>query len=171
MLSSVAGRRLRFSVVGEADGWYDAGRELLKVGREDLLPRSELQLLGDHNVANALAAALAVHATGVDLPTIAGGLRTFRPLEHRMEPVRELAEVLWINDSKATNVASTEMAVRAVTRPFVMLLGAAQRRAVYPLGHLLAAERAVLRSRSGPIILAICPGRGSVVPGTTSKPS
>jgi UDP-N-acetylmuramoylalanine--D-glutamate ligase len=171
MLSSVAGRRLRFSMVGEADGWYDAERALLKIGSEDLLPRSELQLLGDHNVANALAAALAVQATGVDLPTIAGGLRTFRPLEHRMEPVRELAGVLWINDSKATNVASTEMAVRAMTRPFVLLLGGRHKGEPYTrLGPLLAGRcRAVVAfGEAGPIILRDLSGQGTpVLPGTS----
>lgn len=171
LLSGVAGRLLRFSVAGDADGWYDRGSEQLKVGREDLLPRSELQLLGDHNVANALAAALAVHATGVDLSTIAGGLRTFRPLEHRMEPVRELAGVLWINDSKATNVASTEMAVRAVTRPFVLLLGGRHKGEPYTrLGPLLAGRcRAVVAfGEAGPIILRDLSGQGTpLVPSPT----
>lgn len=171
MLSSVAGRHLRFSLVGEADGWYDAARALLKIGRADLLPRSELQLLGDHNVANALAAALAVNATGVDLPTIAGGLRTFRPLEHRMEPVRELAGVLWINDSKATNIASTEMAVRAMTRPYVLLLGGRHKGEPYTrLGPLLAGRcRAVVAfGEAGPIILRDLSGQGTPVLPSTS---
>jgi UDP-N-acetylmuramoylalanine--D-glutamate ligase len=51
------------------------------------------------------------------------GLESFRPLSHRLEPVGEVNGVLWINDSKATNVASTEVAVAAMTRPFVLLLG------------------------------------------------
>jgi UDP-N-acetylmuramoylalanine--D-glutamate ligase len=44
-------------------------------------------------------------------------------MKHRREPVREVGGVLWINDSKATNVASTEVALRGMTRPFVLLLG------------------------------------------------
>ena len=85
--------------------------------------RDAFPLLGDHNVANALAASLALHAVGVDHGTLAGGLASFRGLPHRLEPVREVGGVLWINDSKATNVSSTRVALQAMTRPFVLLLG------------------------------------------------
>jgi UDP-N-acetylmuramoylalanine--D-glutamate ligase len=88
-----------------------------------LLARAELPLLGDHNVANALAASLAVHAAGVHRDVIGQGLRSFQALMHRVEPVREVGGVLWINDSKATNVSSTLVAAEAMTRPFVLLLG------------------------------------------------
>ena len=152
----VAGRQLRFSVTREADGWYDQGAGVLRIQSEALLPRDGLTLMGDHNVANALAAALAVHATGVSLPEIAKGLSTFTALPHRMEPVREVAGVLWINDSKATNIASTEMAVRAVTRPFVLLLGGRHKGEPYTrLGPLLAGRcRAVIAyGEAGPIVV------------------
>ncbi|HEU5217870.1 MAG TPA: cyanophycin synthetase, partial [Gemmatimonadales bacterium] len=122
---------------------------------EVLAPRADLALMGDHNVANALAAALAVHSTGVGLPEIAKGLVTFRALRHRMEPVREVDGVLWINDSKATNVASTEMAVRAMTRPFVLLLGGRHKGEPYTrLAPLLAGGcRAVIAyGEAGPIV-------------------
>jgi UDP-N-acetylmuramoylalanine--D-glutamate ligase len=94
-----------------------------------LLERDELALLGDHNVANALAAALAVivadpaHATADARSRIADGLRSFRALEHRLELVGEYAGVQWINDSKATNVSSTLVALEGMTRPYVLLLG------------------------------------------------
>ena len=94
-----------------------------------LLERDELALLGDHNVANALAAALAVivadeaHATPDARARIAQGLRSFRALEHRLELVGEHGGVQWINDSKATNVSSTRVALEGMTRPYVLLLG------------------------------------------------
>ena len=119
----VKGRRLLFSLGGKADAWYDAGRASLCLGDVDLVRRHELKLLGDHNVANALAAALAVHAAGVTPGQLGGGLRSFHGLPHRLEPVREVGGVLWINDSKATNIASTVVAVAALERPFVLLLG------------------------------------------------
>src|SRR5439155_1483156 len=56
----VTGRHLRFSVRSRADGWYDRSGDLLQLGDVALLPRPGFPLLGDHNVANALAAALAV---------------------------------------------------------------------------------------------------------------
>jgi UDP-N-acetylmuramoylalanine--D-glutamate ligase len=123
LLRDVPGRQLHFSVRETAEGWFDRETGTLRLGADELLRRDELALLGDHNAANALAAALAVHATGVGIPALAEGLRTFRALPHRMEPVREVGGVLWINDSKATNIASTEVAVTAVERPFVLLLG------------------------------------------------
>src|SRR5439155_1170075 len=88
-----------------------------------LLARAELGLLGNHNVANALAAALAVREAGVPSAAIGAGLRSFRALPHRLEPVRDVGGVHWINDSKATNIASTVVAVEAMDRPFVLLLG------------------------------------------------
>ncbi|HEU4955334.1 MAG TPA: Mur ligase family protein, partial [Gemmatimonadales bacterium] len=59
MTRSIAGTRHRFSLTGPADGWYDRAKERLMLGDTPLMPRRELPLLGDHNVANALAAALA----------------------------------------------------------------------------------------------------------------
>ena len=88
-----------------------------------LISRSEYPLLGDHNISNGLAAALAAAAAGADSGSIAQGLRSFKSLRHRLEPIREVSGVLWINDSKATNVYSTKVAVAAMQRPFVLMLG------------------------------------------------
>ena len=123
MAGPAAGTHLRFSTAARADGWFDRERAQLMLGDAALLPRGELPLLGDHNVANALAAALAVRQAGVAPAAIAAGLRTFRAIPHRVEPIREVDGVLWINDSKSTNVTSTEVAIAALDRPFVLLLG------------------------------------------------
>jgi len=63
------------------------------------------------------------HRTPHALGSIARGLRTFQGLEHRIETVAEANGVLWINDSKSTNVASTEVALRGMDRPTILLLG------------------------------------------------
>ncbi|MBK7595556.1 MAG: UDP-N-acetylmuramoyl-L-alanine--D-glutamate ligase [Gemmatimonadetes bacterium] len=125
MIAAVPGRHLAFSVAPgvRADAWYDRAGDQLMLAGAPLLPREALPLLGDHNVANVLAAALALHATGIGHAALADGIRTFRPMAHRLEPVREVDGVLWVNDSKATNVASTVVAVEAMQRPFVLLLG------------------------------------------------
>jgi UDP-N-acetylmuramoylalanine--D-glutamate ligase len=129
LAEAAAGIRCRFSVRGRSDGWIDRSRGMLEVLGEPLLARADLHLIGDHNVANALAASLAVllaseaHRTPQVLGDVARGLRTFRSLEHRIEVVGELNQVLWINDSKSTNVASTLVALRGMTRPTVLLLG------------------------------------------------
>ena len=94
-----------------------------------LLSRDELHLLGDHNVMNAMAAALAVivadaaHQTPEARRLIAAGLRSFRALPHRLEVVGEFGSVTWINDSKATNVSSAKVAVEGMTHPVIVLLG------------------------------------------------
>jgi UDP-N-acetylmuramoylalanine--D-glutamate ligase len=63
------------------------------------------------------------HASADARMRIADGMRSFRALEHRLEPVGEFGGVLWINDSKATNVSSTRVAVEGMTRPTIVLLG------------------------------------------------
>jgi UDP-N-acetylmuramoylalanine--D-glutamate ligase len=88
-----------------------------------LVARSELKLLGAHNVANALASAIAAAFADVPVPAVREGLRDFEPLPHRLQPVAEKDGVLWVNDSKATNVASTRVALQAMDRPVVLLLG------------------------------------------------
>lgn len=125
MIASVPGRHLAFTVAPgvRADAWYDRAAGQLMLAGAPLLPRAALPLLGDHNVANVLAAALALHATGIGHEALATGIRSFRPMAHRLEPVREVDGVLWVNDSKATNVASTRVAIEAMDRPFVLLLG------------------------------------------------
>jgi UDP-N-acetylmuramoylalanine--D-glutamate ligase len=129
MTRNIAGRKLYFSLSGKADAWYDRGADQLVVDGAPILDRGDLQLMGDHNVANALAALLAVTAADAGFATatarerLAGTLRTFRAMPNRLELVGDWNGVQWINDSKATNVASTLVAVQGMTRPTVLLLG------------------------------------------------
>ncbi|HIW76119.1 MAG TPA: UDP-N-acetylmuramoyl-L-alanine--D-glutamate ligase [Candidatus Gordonibacter avicola] len=77
-------------------------------GREHALVRAdELLIEGAHNAGNALAAAACALALGADEASVARGLRTFAPLEHRIEPCGSVAGVTCVNDSKATNVDAT----------------------------------------------------------------
>ena len=130
LVAGVAGHHLRFTTrAGAADGYFDRSRNQLVVLGAPLLDRDELVLLGDHNVANALAAALAVmgadavHAEPAGRAKIAEALRAFRALEHRIEPAGCYGDVEWINDSKSTNVASTLVALKGMRKPTVLLLG------------------------------------------------
>ena len=130
MAARHAGVRHTFSVRGlRGEARWSPGGEWLELLGEPLLRRADLHLLGDHNVANALAAALAVavadeaHRTREARRRMAEALRAFRALEHRLEMVGEFGGVAWINDSKATNVGSTLVAVQGMTRPYVLLLG------------------------------------------------
>jgi UDP-N-acetylmuramoylalanine--D-glutamate ligase len=121
------GRRYHFGGGGESgsDAYVVDGALTLRTaqGAEPVLPVAELPLLGRHNVDNALAAALTARLVGAGVEGIAQGLRSANPLPHRLEPVAESRGVLWVNDSKATNVAATRSALASLDRPVVILLG------------------------------------------------
>jgi len=129
MVESVPGIHCRFSVRGRSDAYLDRSTGELVVLGYPIVRRDELTLIGDHNVANALAASLAVmladrdHRSPRGLRAIGEALKRFNALEHRIETVGEFGGVTWINDSKSTNVASTLVAMRGMTRPTVLLLG------------------------------------------------
>jgi UDP-N-acetylmuramoylalanine--D-glutamate ligase len=128
MAAGVAGAHRGFGIASASAEMTLASGEIRWNGTR-ILARSDLPLLGDHNVMNAMAASLAVivadaaNAGRGALARIAEGLRSFRAPPHRLETVGERAGVLWINDSKATNISSTQVAIDGMTRPTVLLLG------------------------------------------------
>jgi UDP-N-acetylmuramoylalanine--D-glutamate ligase len=152
LTDDVAGRRYLFSVREPADAWLDREANRLMVLGKAVLDRDELPLLGDHNVANALAAALAVmladdrHQSAESIERIAKGMREFNALEHRIEPVPTTDGLTWINDSKSTNVASTLVAMRGMQKPTVLLLGGRHKGEPYTelAGELRRIGRAVI---------------------------
>ena len=84
---------------------------------------NELALGGKHNIYNSMAAALAAKASGVSNSVIKEALRSFSPIEHRLEPVLSIKDVLYINDSKATNGDSAWYALECQTKPVVWIVG------------------------------------------------
>ncbi len=130
LTSAVPGIVQRFSLRDAgADAWYDVAQQQLVLAGAPLLERALLPLLGAHNVANALAALLAVwNACPGDQSSsgrakLAAGLMSFHAIAHRLEPIGEVDGVLWVNDSKATNIGAARVALDAMTRPTVLLLG------------------------------------------------
>ncbi len=122
------GRRLRFSVEGkgEVEAFLQGDALALRLPGEEtvpLLPAGELPTLGRHNVANALAAALAAGLAGAEARSMGPALREFRPLPHRLEWVGDRGGLRWVNDSKATNVAATVGALGSLEGPLVLMLG------------------------------------------------
>ena len=83
----------------------------------------ELALGGKHNVYNSMAAALAAKAMEIDNEAIREGLATFQAVEHRLEKVLSIKDVLYINDSKATNVDAAWYALECQTKPVVWIVG------------------------------------------------
>lgn len=83
----------------------------------------ELALGGKHNIYNSMAAALAAKASGIDNKVIRESLATFQPIEHRLEPVLSIKDVLYINDSKATNVDAAWYALECQKKKVVWIVG------------------------------------------------
>ena len=83
----------------------------------------ELALGGRHNVYNSMAAAIAAKVMDIDNEAIRNGLSTFQAVEHRLEKVLSIGDVLYINDSKATNVDAAWYALECQTRPVVWIVG------------------------------------------------
>lgn len=161
MVHDVAGHKFSFSIVGEATAHLDARSNQLVVLGAPLLSREDLPLLGQHNVGNALAASLAVmaadrsHQTQKARKGIAAALKTFRSLPHRLELVGEFGGVQWINDSKATNVSSTAVAIDGMERPTVLLLGGRHKGEAYtPLAEAVRrkVKRVIAYGEAAPII-------------------
>lgn len=87
------------------------------------MPRADLALSGLHNLYNSMAAGLSACLLNIRKDDIREALSDFRGVEHRLETAGEIDGVLWINDSKATNVNSCWYALEAMTRPTVLILG------------------------------------------------
>jgi UDP-N-acetylmuramoylalanine--D-glutamate ligase len=98
------------------------GLDGIEFAADDPLP-AEPHIPGAHNRENAAAATAAARAAGVDDAAIAEGLRTFAGVEHRLELVRELDGVRYVNDSKATNTAAARRGVAAYDAPLRLILG------------------------------------------------
>lgn len=92
-------------------------------GDVDYIYLKELALQGKHNVYNSMAAAIAAKAIKIDKKVIRESLMTFSGVEHRMEKVLKIKNVLYINDSKATNVDSAWYALDSMTTPVVWIAG------------------------------------------------
>lgn len=112
--------------------WYAGGAGLIgeriaidtPEGPLELIPAEELPLLGRHNRLNALAACAAAHEAGATAEGLRDGLRSFRPVPHRLEPVDVVRGVEYVDDSKATNPDAVVKALEAFEdRPVVALLG------------------------------------------------
>jgi UDP-N-acetylmuramoylalanine--D-glutamate ligase len=98
------------------------GIDGIEFAADDPLPADPL-IPGAHNRENAAAATAAARAAGVSDDAIARALRTFPGVPHRLELVRELRGVRWVNDSKATNTAAARRGVAAYDAPLRLILG------------------------------------------------
>ncbi len=124
----------------------DGGTWLAR-GREPLLPVTDLQVTGRHNVANALAALALGTASGCSIYELLPGLRGFRALPHRMTLVDRRHGVTWIDDSKATNVGAAVTSIGSVDGPLVLIAGGDGK------GASFSSLAAALRGRECAVVL------------------
>lgn len=109
---------------GAGDAFLLDGRFTATAGKASVeIDTDRMQIKGLHNAYNAMAAALATLAAGVDPEQVSRSIYDFAPVEHRLEPVAERGGVLWLNDSKATNVDSVWYALEGMKRPVVWIAG------------------------------------------------
>lgn len=109
---------------GAGDAFLLDGRFTATAGKASVeIDTDRMQIKGLHNAYNAMAAALATLAAGVDPEQVSRSIYDFAPVEHRLEPVAEHGGVLWLNDSKATNVDSVWYALEGMKRPVVWIAG------------------------------------------------
>ena len=116
-------RRIAFCRGASPDCEVAAAEGAIYWDGEALIELAELGIPGEHNVDNAMAAAAAALAFGIDRDAVREGLRTFAGVPHRLEPVAEIGGVRFVNDSKATNVNAAIVGIRSFDRPVHAILG------------------------------------------------
>ena len=126
-----------------AQGAYVQDRRIVMKYKEDESEFyvNELALGGKHNLYNSMAAALAAKAAGIGNGIIRNSLKTFQPIEHRLEPVLSIRDVLYINDSKATNVDAAWYALDCQTRPVVWIVGGTDKGNYYSVLNELVRQK------------------------------
>ena len=125
MLEMAGGEARRVSVSLDADvgGDIELRDGLICWNGVALLAASEVRMRGVHNLENALCAAAAALSSGIEAEAVVAALRSFAGVEHRLEEIGTSGGVLWVNDSKATNVASAVVALSAFEQPIVLIAG------------------------------------------------
>ena len=119
-----SGREVRrFSLQQETDYWFDAASGYLKHGAETLIAAADIPLQGLHNAANVLAALALCEAIGLPRVELLRHVRTFKGLPHRVEKIGEKNGVVFIDDSKGTNVGATEAAIAGLQSPLFLIAG------------------------------------------------
>ncbi|MRM84567.1 UDP-N-acetylmuramoyl-L-alanine--D-glutamate ligase [Riemerella anatipestifer] len=104
-------------------GYMDDENIVVKLQDEFTMKIRDLALIGNHNVANSLAASIAGKILNISNESIRNSLMTFQAVDHRLQEIANLNGVKFINDSKATNVNATYYALESMTQPTVWIVG------------------------------------------------
>lgn len=119
-------KRLYFSLNEALDegGFYKDGLMYVRLNGKEYIYRRDLSpLSGDHNTENLLSCLIVAHIAGIDKDVIEDAIRRFRGLAHRVEFVRDIDGIRFINDSKATNVDATKRALQSLKGNVILIAG------------------------------------------------
>lgn len=135
-----AARRITFGTAADGATIAVHGDGAITWEGAPLIHSDEIGIRGPHNRENAMAAAAVALARGIDRDAVREALRTFAGVAHRLEPIRTLAGVAYVNDSKATNVDATQVALRSFPPHSVHLIagGVPKAQDFSPLASLVA---------------------------------
>lgn len=154
-----------FGLTATAQGFgYQATEQMITLDGKDLLNFAQCQLVGQHNLLNVQAAAALALAGGASEKGIRHAAATFKGLPHRCEKVREHKGVVWINDSKGTNIGATEAAIAGL-RPQVkgqllLIAGGEGKGADFTQlrGALKAVDKLICLGKDAELIATMKPG-------------
>ncbi len=111
-----------FSMNGQKDAWYK-DKTIHVQGVNWKFREEEISINGPHNIQNVMASLLAVSKFNLDYNKVKSALKTFVSLAHRLEQVAEVNNVIFVNDSKATNTDSVKYALKTFSKPTRIILG------------------------------------------------
>jgi UDP-N-acetylmuramoylalanine--D-glutamate ligase len=139
---------------------------------EEVCPRRDIRIIGNHNVDNAMAAATFALLSGCALDTVRRVLGEFPGLEHALEVVRERRGVRFVNDSKGTNVDATLKALESIDQPIWLIAGGRDKGGDFT--RLAPAirqrvKRLILIGEAAPLIAGALPGYEAVMYATTLR--
>ena len=167
MAMQASGRRVRFFTLAIPESENDFGiadhngQRFVFKGAKPLMPVSSIKIPGLHNVANVLAVLALIDEFNLPFAEVESAIREYNGLPHRCQPVADVGGVLWVNDSKGTNVGATIAALEGMGRPVVLVAGGEGKDADFsPLGEAVQrfARAVVLIGRDAKLIAAVVPG-------------
>ncbi|MFI3243846.1 MAG: UDP-N-acetylmuramoyl-L-alanine--D-glutamate ligase [Akkermansia sp.] len=133
-------KRYDFSAFEEGGNLSYQGGCIMEAGHA-IIDLNKTRLYQAHNAENSMAALLSCRAMGLSDEQIQAGISSFIPPSHRCEMVAEFDRILWLNDSKSTNLHSTEAALRSQTRPCILIVGGKDKGLEYTqMGDLLKSK-------------------------------
>ena len=125
LTENINSKKKYFSVNEKKDAYLE--KDAIHYNNEEIIKLSDIKVKGNHNYENIMCSIMVVKEYGVDNETICNVLKRFGGVEHRIEFVNKINNREFYNDSKSTNLASTQIALRSFNSPVILILGGLDR--------------------------------------------